>query len=113
MNGQIGFTASLLIILVAALANVVTRAVPFALFSGKREVPKLISYLGKYLPPAIIATLVIYCIKDIDFYGITHGLPELIGVAVVAGLHLWKKNILLSIAGGTVLYMVLVQFVFV
>ena len=113
MSGSIGFVASLFIVLVVAVGNIITRAVPFVLFGGKRKIPLIIDYLGKYLPPAIIAILVIYCIKDIQITGHTHGIPELIGIATVAALHMWKKNVLLSIGVGTVLYMVLVQMVFV
>lgn len=113
MNGSIGMTASILIIAVVALANIITRAFPFVLFGGKKKIPNVVAYLGKYLPPAIIATLVIYCVKDAEILSGTHGIPELLGIITVAGLHLWKKNILISIGAGTVLYMLLVQLVFI
>ena len=84
------------------------------LFSAeKKEVPATITYLGKVLPPAIIATLIIYCIRSVDFTASPHGAAEIIAIVVTALLHIWKKNTLISIGGGTILYMFLVQFVFV
>lgn len=100
------------IILVVAACTFLTRLLPFAVFGRKKEVPKLIGYLGKILPPAMIATLVIYCVKNISFLSGSRGIPELLSIAVVAGLHLWKRNTLLSIGLGTLCYMVLVQAVF-
>ena len=100
------------IIAVAAIVTLFIRAIPFVLFGGKREVPETITYLGKVLPPAIMVILVIYCVKEINFFAGSRGIPELLSIAVVAGLHIWKKNTLLSIAVGTVLYMILVQVVF-
>ena len=101
---------SAVVIAVAAAATFATRLLPHLLFGEKRPVPAVIEYLGKMLPPAIIAVLVVYCLKDVSFTTGWHGLPELISVAAVAALHVWKKNTLLSIGGGTVLYMILVQF---
>ena len=100
------------IIAVAAAVTLLIRAIPFVVFGGKREVPATVTYLGKVLPPAIMVILVIYCIKGINLFAGNHGIPELLSIAVVAGLHIWKKNTLLSIAVGTVLYMILVQVVF-
>ena len=101
------------IIAVAAIVTLFIRAIPFVLFGGKREVPATVPYLGKVLPPAIIVViLVVYCVKGIDLFTGNHGIPELLSVAVVAGLHIWKRNTLLSIAAGTILYMILVQVVF-
>lgn len=100
------------IITVAAIVTLFIRAIPFVVFGGKREVPATVTYLGKVLPPAIMVILVIYCVKSINLFSGSHGIPELLSIAVVAGLHIWKKNTLLSIAVGTVLYMVLVQVVF-
>lgn len=94
-------------------ATLITRFLPFAVFqSKKRETPKFIEYLGKALPAAVFGMLVIYCLKNVDIMSGTHGLPELISILLVIGLHLWKKQMLLSIAGGTICYMLLVQFVF-
>ncbi len=106
-------TYSIIAIAVAALCTFATRLVPFALFGGKKEVPATITYLGKVLPPAIIATLIIYCIRSVDFTASPHGAAEIIAIVVTALLHIWKKNTLISIGGGTILYMFLVQFVFV
>ena len=106
-------TYSIIAIAVAALCTFATRLVPFALFVGKKEVPATITYLGKVLPPAIIATLIIYCIRSVDFTASPHGAAEIIAIVVTALLHIWKKNTLISIGGGTILYMFLVQFVFV
>jgi branched-subunit amino acid transport protein AzlD len=113
MSGSIGMLASILIIGTVAIANIFTRAFPFVLFGRKKKTPLVVIYLGKYLPPVIIATLVIYCLKDVKIMTGSHGLPELICIAVVAGLHLWKKNILISIGIGTILYMLLIQTVFI
>lgn len=103
---------SLAIIAVVALCTMLTRALPFLLLGGKKQIPKTIQYLGKVLPPAIMAILVVYCLKEINLLQGTHGIPELLSVAVVAILHLWKKNTLLSIGAGTVCYMILIQAVF-
>lgn len=96
-------------ILVMAGITFLTRALPFVLFDRGKKPPKYVLYLGKVLPPAIIAMLIIYCLRDVDILSGTHGIPELASAIVVVLLHLWKKNNLLSIFGGTVLYMVLIQ----
>lgn len=90
-----------------------TRFLPFLIFSSSKPTPKYVQYLGKALPCAIFGMLVIYCLKNVSFVSGFHGLPELISIAFVTGLHLWKRQMLISIAGGTVCYMLLVQFVFV
>ena len=98
-----------LMVAAAALCTWLTRAIPFLLFRNKQEPPKLVRYLGKALPGAIMSILIIYCVRNAGFTTPPYGLPQIIAIAVVAGLHLWKGNILLSIAGGTVLYMVLIH----
>lgn len=98
-----------LLITVVALVTMVLRFLPFFVFGGGKETPKYISYLGKYLPYAIIGMLVVYCLKGISFVNAPYGIPEALGVVAVVGLHLWKRNTLLSIAGGTILYMILIQ----
>ena len=98
---------------IIALTTVFTRALAFVIFPEHKETPRYIQYLGKALPYTIIGLLVVYCLRSISWLSAPHGAPELIAIAAVAGLHLWKRNVLLSIAGGTVLYMVLVQAVFV
>ena len=105
-------THAALLILICALVTAATRFLPFLLFGSKEKTPAFITSLGKVLPGAIIAMLVVYCLKDISFLAYPYGIPELLGCAAVAALHVWKRNSLLSIGGGTVLYMVLVQLVF-
>ena len=95
-----------------AAATMLTRFLPFLVFSSTQPLPKYIGYLGQALPAAIFGMLVVYCLKDVDVLNGSHGIPELIGIALTAVLHLWKRNMLISIAGGTVAYMLLVQFVF-
>lgn len=112
-NLPVSFWRSLVIILLVALTTLSTRAIPFILFPEGKEIPKAVQYLGKVLPPAVIGMLVVYCFKSMDITSAPFGLPEIIAGVVVALLHVWKRNNLLSIGVGTVLYMVLVQYVFV
>ena len=93
-------------------ATLITRFLPFIIFSEKNKTPKFIEYLGKALPAAIFALLVVYCLKNVDITSGSHGIPEAAAVMAVTALHLWKRKILLSMAGGTFCYMLLVQFVF-
>lgn len=97
------------IMAVVAIVTIFTRVLPFALFGGKKGMPKMIEYLGKVLPPAIIAALVIYCFKDLTTQAAQEKLCSLAAGAAVLLLHLWKKHTLLSIAGGTILYMLLIR----
>ena len=92
--------------------TMLTRFLPFLLFPAGKPTPKYIQYLGKVLPAAVFGLLVIYCLKNVSFFTGSHGIPEMISIAVVIGLHLWRRQMLLSIAGGTICYMLLVQFVF-
>ena len=92
-----------------AAATMLTRFLPFFVFRADKPTPKYIRYLGKALPAAIFGMLVVYCLKNVDVTTGTYGLPELIAIGGVTLLHLWKRNMLLSIAGGTVCYMLLVQ----
>jgi len=100
------------LVAVVALVTMALRFLPFLIFSGKRQTPAYVSYLGKVLPFAIMGMLVVYCLRNISFSAFPFGLPELLGCAVVAAVHLWKRNNLLSIAAGTIFYMLLVQGVF-
>ena len=109
----VSFWRSLIIIVLVALTTFATRAIPFILFPDSRKIPKAVVYLGKVLPPAVIGMLVVYCFKSVSFITSPFGLPELIAGMVVVLLHVWKRNNLLSIGTGTVLYMVLIQYVFV
>lgn len=99
-------------IAVAVAATVLTRFLPFILFPKGRKIPQFVEYLGKVLPSAVFGLLVVYCLKNVDVTADSHGLPELISIALTAGLHIYKRNMLLSIAAGTVCYMLLIQFVF-
>lgn len=103
---------TLVILLAVAAGTQITRWLPFVLFPEYREPPKVVAYLGRVLPPAMMGLLVVYCLRGVDLLSGSHGLPEAIAVAVIAALHLWKRNVLLSIAGGTAVYMLLVQVVF-
>lgn len=100
------------LIAVAALVTMSTRFLPFLIFGEKRKTPELILYLGKVLPCAIMGMLVVYCLKEVKPLTYPYGIPELLGILSVAGLHLWKRNSLVSIGAGTVFYMVLVQVIF-
>ena len=97
---------------VIALVTALTRFVPFLVFGGGRKPPQVVERLGTVLPGAIMAMLVVYCLKGTSFASAEGWLPAFIGVFVTAGLHVWKRNTLLSIVGGTVVYMLLVQLVF-
>ena len=101
------------IILAISVGTQLTRWLPFWLFPEAKRPPALVEYLGRVLPAAMMGLLVVYCLKGVSWGAAPHGTPELIAIAAVAALHRWKGNVLLSIAGGTVLYMVLVQAVFV
>ena len=99
-------------IVLCALATMATRFLPFFVFRANKPTPKYIQYLGKALPAAIFGMLVIYCLKSVNVFAGSRGLPELLAIVLVVGLHLWKRNMLLSIATGTICYMLLVQLVF-
>lgn len=99
---------AILIVVVVAVCTLLTRALPFCVFRGNKELPDTIKYLGKVLPSAIMIILVIYCLRNVSFVTGTKGIPELVGISVVVILHLWKKNTLLSISIGTLCYMLLV-----
>lgn len=103
---------TMITILVVALGTMLTRFIPFLLFPDNKKPPKVVTYLGKVLPAAMMGLLVVYCFKDVSFLHTPHGIPELIAVAVIVALHKWKDNVLVSIGGGTVVYMALVQLVF-
>lgn len=102
---------SIITIILVVLGTMATRFLPFILFPESKTPPKIVSYLGTVLPYAVIGLLVVYCLKDAVFSEY-HALPELIAIAAVIVIHKWKKNTLLSIGAGTVLYMILVQKVF-
>ena len=103
---------SILMVAVIALVTAALRFLPFLIFREGTPLPKWLTYLSKVLPHAIMGMLVVYCLKGINLTAAPFGIPEAIGCAVVALLHFWKRNTLLSIGAGTVCYMLLVQFVF-
>ena len=100
-----------LMIVVMAVCTFLTRVLPF-LILRKRQIPAFVTYLGQVLPYPIMGMLIVYCLKDVSFLEAPFAVPELIAVAVVVVLHVWKRNTLLSIIGGTACYMILIQFVF-
>ncbi len=102
----------ILTIAICALGTMLTRFLPFFVFREGKETPPLVSYLGAALPSAIFAMLVVYSLRSVDVLTGSHGLPEAIAILITVGLHLWKRQMLLSIAGGTLCYMLLVQVVF-
>ena len=106
------FTRSAALVLVITVVTALTRFLPFLLFGGKKQPPRAIVYLGRVLPCAIMGMLVVYCLRNVTPLSPPHGIPEAIGVAVAAALHVWKRNTLLSIGASTAVYMLLVQLVF-
>lgn len=102
----------LIIIAMVSLGTLFTRFLPFLLFPDNKPLPTVVQYLGKVLPFSVIGLLVVYCLKNVSVLLPPYGLPELIAILVIIGLHVWKKKSLLSIAGGTAVYMLLMQSVF-
>ncbi len=100
---------AVLILLVTAVVTYLIRVLPFWVFRGDDELPGAVVYLGKILPAAIMATLVVYCLRSTSFASVIGFVPQLAATAVVVLLHLWRRNTLLSIFGGTAVYMLLVQ----
>lgn len=105
-------TEQMITILMVVLGTMLTRFLPFLLFPADKPTPKYVQYLGNVLPAAVFGLLIVYCLKNVSLFSGSRGLPELISIAFVVGLHYWKRQMLLSIAGGTICYMLLVQFVF-
>ena len=105
---QMGFT-----IAVCTAATMLTRFLPFLIFSSKeQQPPEVVRYLGRVLPAAIFGMLIVYCLKGVSFATGSHGIPEAIAIGVTVALHKWKHQTLVSIAGGTLCYVLLVQMVF-
>jgi len=109
---MMSFSQQVMTIAICVLGTMTTRFLPFIIFKENKPTPRYIQYLGDALPAAIFAMLIVYCLKDVTFFSGLHGLPEFLAIGVTVLLHLWKRQMLLSIAGGTVCYMFLVQFVF-
>ena len=101
-----------LLVAVVAAVTIALRFLPFVIFSGSKPTPPFVSYLGKVLPYAIMGMLVVYCLRNVNLASAPHGAPEFIACLIVAALHLWKRNTLISIIGGTASYMLMVQMIF-
>ena len=94
-----------------AAVTILLRFLPFLIFRGDKKTPDFVSYLGQVLPYAIMGMLVVFCLKNVDFKGGFHGIPEIISIALIAIIHFWKKNTILSIISGTACYVVIVNFI--
>ncbi len=106
------FTQQLVTIGMVILATLIMRFLPFVIFPDNKPTPAFIQYLGKVLPAAVFGFLVVYALKNVSLLDGSHGIPEAIAIVITAAAHLWKKQMLISIACGTISYMLLVQFVF-
>lgn len=106
------FIQRIITISMIVLGTIITRFLPFILFPPSKETPKFIKYLGAVLPPAVLGMLVVYSLKDVSILTGSHGIPELISIVFIISIHIWKRKMLISIAGGTILYMFLIQVVF-
>lgn len=105
-------TQQIITILMVVLGTMLTRFLPFLVFPAGKPTPRYIQYLGKALPGAVFGLLITYCLKNVSLFTGSHAIPELISIVLVVVLHLWKRQMLLSIAGGTICYMILVQTIF-
>lgn len=105
-------TQQIITIGMVIFGTALTRFLPFLIFPADKPTPKYIRYLGRVLPAAVFGLLIVYCLRNVNFFTGDHGLPEIISIGIVIALHLWKKQMLLSIAGGTICYMLLVQIIF-
>lgn len=109
---MMSLTEQIITIAICVFGTMTTRFLPFLIFSDKKPTPKYIQYLGKALPAAIFGMFVVYCLKNVSILSGSHGVPELIAIVLTVALHLWRRQMLLSIAGGTICYMLLVQLMF-
>lgn len=105
-------TQQMITVGMVVLGTMLTRFIPFIIFPAGKPTPKYIQYLGNVLPSAVFGLLIIYCLKNVSIFAVSHGIPEMLSIILVVLLHLWKRQMLLSIAGGTIFYMILVQFIF-
>ncbi len=105
-------TQQIIIIAICVFGTMLTRFLPFLVFSSKKPTPIFVQYLGKALPCAIFGMLVVYCLKNVSVFSGSHAIPEVIATTVTIGLQIWKKEMIITIAGGTIVYMLLVQMVF-
>lgn len=106
------FSQQIITLLVIMLGTMATRFLPFVLFPSDKPTPCYIQALGKVLPGAVFGLLIIYCLKDVSIFKGNHAIPEIISIILVVLLHLWKRKMLLSIAAGTICYMLLIQYIF-
>lgn len=97
---------------IVSFGTMITRFLPFIIFPADKKTPKYIEYLGKVLPYATTGMIVVYCLKDNSLLKFPYKIPELLAIVFIIFIHNWKNNMLLSIASGTILYMVLIQFIF-
>ena len=109
---EMTLTQQIVTVAVIVGGTMLTRFLPFLLFPAGKSTPKFVQYLGKVLPAAVFGLLIIYCLRNVSVFTGSHGIPELLAIIAIALLHIWKRNMLLSIAGGTAVYMLLVQLVF-
>lgn len=105
-------TQQIITVAAVVLGTAATRFLPFLIFPSEKPAPGYIRYLGRVLPGAMFGLLVVYSLKGVNILAGSHGIPELISILLVIALHMWKRQMLLSIAGGTICYMLLVQFLF-
>ena len=105
-------TQQMITVGMVVLGTMLTRFIPFIIFPAGKPTPKYIQYLGNVLPSAVFGLLIIYCLKNVSIFAGSHGIPEMLSIILVVLLHLWKRQMLLSSAGGTIFYMILVQFIF-
>lgn len=112
MNGD-AFMRQAAIVAVLAVATMITRFLPFLIFPAGKKIPRYVEYLGKTLPYAAMGFLVVYCLRNLNFFAAPYGLPQILAVVVIVAIHWWKENSLLSIGAGTIFYMILIQCVFV
>lgn len=96
-------------IIILAGVTILTRALAFIIFPAGKPTPKYSQYLGKALPLAVFGMLVVYCLKDVSWLKGTHGIPEVIGIATTAAVHVWRRQLFLSMAVGTAIYMILIR----
>ncbi|MDV3425918.1 MAG: AzlD domain-containing protein [Bacillota bacterium] len=104
---------TIIMILAIAAGTMITRFLPFIIFPENKEIPAFITYLGKALPAAMMGLLVVYCLKGISVLNAPFGAPEFLSIITIILLHKWKNNVLLSIGSGTIVYMLLVQRIFI
>ena len=105
-------TQQIIIIGCVVLGTLTTRFLPFIIFNVDKETPPYIKYLGYMLPPAVFGLLVVYALREVEITSVSGFMPETLAVILIIILHYWKNSMLLSIAGGTIFYMILVQMVF-